>query len=150
MTVKRYYLLCLFASVLSVPAEYQKFSTQMNAGLLMPEGADNVTAIGLGLILYPIVILLFHLMMLSLISSLLSKRTVRIEWKDFLFQKGFILVNFARLVFLFSILAVNIHYITKYNYPIWVNVIYTAIYLVYALGLIRLLHSLAKKPLIQA
>lgn len=144
LKLKHYYLTNMVLSLSSAPAEYVKYTIQVNSGLLNTGDSHNAMAVGFGLVTFPILVMLIHISLFTLMNNILSRKSTSIEMNSLRIKRDSWMTNIVRMAVIILILAVNVHYILTYHYPYWINLLYTLIYLSYGMGIVGILSKRKK------
>ncbi|WP_438448207.1 hypothetical protein [Gorillibacterium sp. sgz5001074] len=135
LRLQSYYLTCIGLSILSLPAEIKKSSHQLEMGKLVPPEADQVAAAGIGLFIYPGLVMMLHLFLFTSLRNLLSRQS---ESAAIEIHRGW-LRRTSTMIMAAILVAINMNYHWKHHYPFWIHVVYTLVYLAYGIGLAEIL-----------
>ncbi|WP_405081750.1 hypothetical protein ACI48J_03755 [Paenibacillus chitinolyticus] len=100
MSKKTYFIVSLLVSLLSVLSVYYKCMEKLDAGLLTPEGVDNASALGLGLIIFPFLTAIFHLSLHAFLFYyvIANKKFKYIELSIIYIKRDPVTLNIIRLL----------------------------------------------------
>src|SRR5690606_1200629 len=128
----KYFYISITIVIISCYAQYNKYIYLLDAGELVQDNGNGMAA-GLGMIIYPFLVLIFHLLIHAIIYGINVAKgkdeIIKIQW--LLFKNNNFILNGLLFVGLIGLLYYFFISVSSNHYAVWIHIIDLITYLNY-------------------